>query len=593
MPKISFRFKSKRSKRIFIAVICVIAASATTGGILAATLSGSTDSTTTFRAVKVESGSISNYLSESGTASTSAEYALTAANAGTVDSVSVSQGDTVAKGQVIAHINETATSEALASKQSALASAQSDLASAQSSLNSLYVKAPFAGRVKSVKVTAGDDASTISSAYGYLMYVTSGTLQVSLGSAQGLSAGDPVVVEVNGCLYNGIVDSAGANAVVIINSDAPALDAYAMVYKNGVAVGTGKTAVTSSAYKVSLSGGGLSNGSSGSSSSSSTTVAAVYVSEGQTVGKGASLLKYDDTAVQRTISQKQTAVTQAEGAVTNAQAAVGQDTITAPAAGVVASLSVSSGAAVQAGGSVATIIDQSQMETVLSVDEDDISSIKVGQNAQITLDAIPGKTFTGKVTKVNSLGTTTNNVTTYSVYVSIDNPTGINVGMTTNAKIITESKDDTIVVNSSAILEKRGTTGYVIKSDSLGNVTSLKNVDARELVEKYGTKVTLGISNSSQVEITDGLSAGDTVEIPITINLKAVESLRSSSNTNSSAFGGMRGSYGGGTGTGGGYGGYGGGTGTGGGYGGYGGFGGGTGSTRRSGGTGNTVSSAS
>lgn len=584
MPKISFRFKSKRSKRIFIAVICVIAASATTGGILAATLSGSTDSTTTFRAVKVESGSISNYLSESGTASTSAEYALTAANTGTVDSVSVSQGDTVAKGQVIAHINETATSEALASKQSALASAQSDLASAQSSLNSLYVKAPFAGRVKSVKVTAGDDASTISSAYGYLMYVTSGTLQVSLGSAQGLSAGDPVVVSVNGCLYNGTVDSAGANAVVIINSDAPALDAYATVYKNGVAVGTGKTAVTSSAYKVSLSGGGLSNGSSGSSS---TTVAAVYVSEGQTVGKGASLLKYDDTAVQRTISQKQTAVTQAEGAVTNAQAAVGQDTITAPAAGVVASLSVSSGAAVQAGGSVATIIDQSQMETVLSVDEDDISSIKVGQNAQITLDAIPGKTFTGKVTKVNSLGTTTNNVTTYSVYVSIDNPTGINVGMTTNAKIITESKDDTIVVNSSAILEKRGTTGYVIKSDSLGNVTSLKNVDARELVEKYGTKVTLGISNSSQVEITDGLSAGDTVEIPITINLKAVESLRSSSNTNSSAFGGMRGSYGGGTGTGGGYGGYGGGTGTG------GGFGGGTGSTRRSGGTGNTVSSAS
>lgn len=584
MPKISSRFKSKRSKRIFIAVICVIAASATTGGILAATLSGSTDSTTTFRAVKVESGSISNYLSESGTASTSAEYALTAANAGTVDSVSVSQGDTVAKGQVIAHINETATSEALASKQSALASAQSDLASAQSSLNSLYVKAPFAGRVKSVKVTAGDDASTISSAYGYLMYVTNGTLQVSLGSAQGLSAGDPVVVSVNGCLYNGTVDSAGANAVVIINSDAPALDAYATVYKNGVAVGTGKTAVTSSAYKVSLSGGGLSNGSSGSSS---TTVAAVYVSEGQTVGKGASLLKYDDTAAQRTISQKQTAVTQAEGAVTNAQAAVGQDTITAPAAGVVASLSVSSGAAVQAGGSVATIIDQSQMETVLSVDEDDISSIKVGQNAQITLDAIPGKTFTGKVTKVNSLGTTTNNVTTYSVYVSIDNPTGINVGMTTNAKIITESKDDTIVVNSSAILEKRGTTGYVIKSDSLGNVTSLKNVDARELVEKYGTKVTLGISNSSQVEITDGLSAGDTVEIPITINLKAVESLRSSSNTNSSAFGGMRGSYGGGTGTGGGYGGFGGGTGTG------GGFGGGTGSTRRSGGTGNTVSSAS
>lgn len=580
MQKFNFRFKSKRSKRIFIAVVCVVAATATTGGILAATLSGSTESTTNFRAVKAETGSISNYLSESGTASTSAEYALTASNSGTVDTVSVSQGDTVAKGQVIAHITETSTSEALASKQSALATAQSDLASAQSSLSSLYVKAPFAGRVKSIKVEAGDDASTVSSAYGYLMYVTNGTLQVTLSNAQGLSVGEAVIVSVNNCLYDGVVDSSGGSTVVTISSDAPALGATATVSKNNVVYGSGKVAVTSEAYKVSASGG--SGSGAGSSSSSGSTVSAVYVTEGQLVSKGTSLLKYDDTTVQKTIAQKQTAVTQAEKEVANAQAAVDKDTITAPAAGVVASLSVSAGGTVQNGGSIATIIDQNQMETILSVDEDDISSIKVGQTAQITLDAISGKTFSGKVTKVNTLGTTSNNVTTYSVYVAIDSPTGINVGMTTNAKIITESKDNTIVVNSSAILMKQGTTGYVIKSDSLGNITSLKNVSTQDLIQKYGTKVTLGLSNSGQVEVTEGLSSGDTVEIPITINLKAVKSLKTSSSTSSSSFGGMGGGMGGNMG---------GGT-TG------GNMGGGTppsgmGGTQRSGGTGNTVSKSS
>jgi HlyD family secretion protein len=585
MPKSihGLKFKSKRSKRIFIISLCAVCAAAVVGGVLAAALGSSTESTTTFRAAKAQTGTISNYLSESGTASTTAQYDLTASNAGTVDSVSVSQGDSVKKGQVIAHISETASSETLASKKSALATAQSDLASAQSSLSSLYVKSPFAGRVKSVKVEAGDDAATVSSAYGYLMYVTNGYLQVSLGNVQGLSAGDSVTVTAGGAAYSGTVDSSGSGTVVTVNSDVPALGTVATVYKNGAAVGSGKLTVTSEAYKVSASGS--SGGSGGSSSSSGSTVTAVYVSEGQTVSKGTWLLKYDSTSVERTIAQKQASLEQAEKEVTNAQASVDKDTITAPADGVVASLSVKAGSTLQNGGSVATIIDQNQMETVLSVDEDDISSIKVGQTAQITLDAISGKTFTGKVTKVNSLGTTSNNVTTYSVYVSIDSPTGINVGMTTNAKIITESKENTVVVSSSAVLEKRGTTGYVIKSSSLGSVTQLKNVTTQELIEKYGTKVTIGLSNSGQVEITEGLSSGDTVEIPVTVNLKAVKSLKTSSSTSSSAMGGMGGDMGGMGGTGGGGGtppsGFGGGTG------------GGTGGTQKSGGTGNTVSKSS
>ena len=552
MPKI--HFKNKKVKRIVLAGIAVLVIAGGSLGVVLAATSKSTTSTTTFKATQATTGSISNYISASGTAQDSSEFSLTAANSGTVDSVSVSQGDTVTKGQVIAHISDTTSTANLLSKQKALTSAQSDLSSAKESLNNLYATAIASGRIKSVKVEAGDDASAISNAYGYLMMLSiSGQTQMSISNPQvSVASGDSVTVTVGSSAYSGTVSSAsgsgntgGGNGstgsstgrvTILVNSDVTAERATATDTKNGSTVGTGTIALTSDAIKISASGS-----SGGSSGNSSSKISAVYVTEGQSVSKETKLLKYDDTSVQKSITQAQQAVDQAQSDANNAQAAVDKDTIVSPIDGVVAELDVKSGDNVQNGGSIATVLDPNQMQTTLSVDETDISSVKVGQTVNITLDAISGKTFTGTVTKVSTLGTTSNNVTTYSVVVAISSPTGINVGMTTNAKIITESKENAVVVPASAVLEISGTTGYVIKSSSVAGITKLANMTTAELVQRYGTKVTIGLSNSDKVEITSGVSNGETVEIPVTVNLSAAKSLTKSNSSSSNTMGGNMG----------------------------------------------------
>lgn len=554
-------------------------------------------STTTFRVMQASTGNVEKTVSGTGTVSNGSEETLTAPDAGTVDSVSVKSGDTVTKGQVIAHINSTTAQQTLTSKQAALAQAESDLASAQEELNNLYITAPLAGRIKSVVVSAGD-TSTTTSALGYLCYLsTSRSMQLTVSSPQtSVSAGTTVNVTLSdGSTVSGTVTSGsssgstgGQNAsssgiTVQIGTDTPTVGSTATVKTTGGAtVGTGTLSLTNY-YKITSSGASSGSASSGSgngsgSSSSSGTITNVYVTENQMVSKSQNLFKTDATSVNSTIATKQEAVTQAQSDVTTAQAAVDANTITSPVNGTVTSVSVKSGDGVSNGGTVAAVMDPTQMETVVTVNEDDINSVKTGQTVHVTLSAISGKTYTGTVTNVSTIGTNSSGVATFDVTIGISNPDNVLVGMSTSVEIVTESSKNVITVPADAVLEKRGTTGYVILAssvtDSGGKTKTLDNVNTWDLVQKYGKQVTLGLSNSNTVEVKSGLSDGDSVVEPVTINLAAVKSLTSSqSSTSSSVFGNM-GGYGGGYGGGGGFGG---------------GYGGGYGGRRSTGGTGNTT----
>jgi HlyD family secretion protein len=289
------------------------------------------------------------------------------------------------------------------------------------------------------------------------------------------------------------------------------------------------------------------------------------------VSKDQNLFKLDGTAVEDDIAANQSVVTTAQDQLTAAQTAEGKDIITSPVNGVIAELDVKNGDALTAGSAVATIIDPDAMQTVVSIDELDIAKVQLGQQANVTLDAITNKTFTGEVTQIDPIGTSTNGVSDFNVTITIDYPTGVMVGMTSNADIITKSKDNAVVVTANAIFDKAGNTGYVIDArkvfDSSGKSIQLNNMSMNELIKKYGTKVTIGLANVDQDEITDGLQAGDLMAIPVTINKAALASLSNSQST-TTGFGGLSGLTGGYGGAGGGY-------------------------TRRSGGTGDTVAGSS
>lgn len=536
--------KKKRTKIILMSSLAVVIVAGGIIGFTAFAKSGSSDSTTIFRQATAKSGNIQITVTGSGTVSDSTEYSLTAANSGTIDSLPVKQGDTVKAGQTIAHISDTNSAQAILQKQNALSSAQNALAQSQQNLNSLTMKSPVAGKVKSVIVSAGDDISTMKSLGSLMVISTERSMSVSISSAQQqLKSGDTVRVTdaSTKTSYTGNVVGAGSSGggqgysggtVVTIATDNPKVgDTVTVATTKGAYVGTGTLSLTKS-VAISPNGSG--------------TVSSVYVSENQMVSKNDSLLKLDGSSVESDIQMKQNSVTEAQKDLADAQAAAKKDTITSPVNGIIAELDVKNGASVTSGTTVAAIINPDSMQTVVSVDELDISKVQVGQKANIILDAISGKTFSGSVVQVDPIGTASNGVTTYSVTVTIDQPTGIKVGMNTNVSIITQSKDNVVVLPVNAILNKRGSTAYVLSADSLfdgsGKSIQLKNANTYELLQKYGKQITIGLANTDSVEITNGLSDGDTVAIAVTTSKSALASLSNSQSTNGySGFGGMSG----------------------------------------------------
>ena len=124
--------------------------------------------------------------------------------------------------------------------------------------------------------------------------------------------------------------------------------------------------------------------------------------------------------------------------------------IYSPIDGIVMSREVEVGQTVVSNMSVANlfvIADLNNMRVVADVDEADIGSVKVGQNASFTVDAYPNDVFNGKVTQVRINPTTTSNVVTYEVLISTENPEHKLIpGLTANITINTKELKDVLTV---------------------------------------------------------------------------------------------------------------------------------------------------
>ncbi len=146
-----------------------------------------------------------------------------------------------------------------------------------------------------------------------------------------------------------------------------------------------------------------------------------------------------------------------------------------------------------------TLASNDTMILSVNVDELDINSVSKEQEAEVTLDAIEDKTFTGTVTKVsNSASSTNGGVAKYTVKISIPKDEKMKAGMNASATIIVEQKKDVITIPVSAVSEKGGESFVYTKKDSDGNLSGEQTV-------------TTGLSDGDMVEITEGLSEGDTV----------------------------------------------------------------------------------
>lgn len=265
----------------------------------------------------------------------------------------------------------------------------------------------------------------------------------------------------------------------------------------------------------------------------------------------------------------------------NKTAQLAKQTVTSPIDGVIVTLNFKNGDTVQSGKSIATVVDMKSLQITAQVDELDISKVKNGQKATITFDALTGKTFTGTVSKVSELGTTTSNVTNYAVYIAIDNPTGIKIAMNGNINITVASKANVVTLSLDAVQTINGkkyvltsiptatgagnssskrTSGGTSTGSSSGSSTT-RSYSGNSGTATSGTsgmrtmrnssmkEVTTGLTNQTDVEIVSGLKDGDTAYITLPTVSTSTSTTSTSRTSGASSFGGASGSgFGGGSG---------------------------------------------
>ena len=189
------------------------------------------------------------------------------------------------------------------------------------------------------------------------------------------------------------------------------------------------------------------------------------------------------------------------------------------------------------GSTLMTIADMSVVTAEVKVDETDIVNVKIGQQADVTIDAIPGKVFKGHVTLVGdqallrSSGVATSQSTTgteeakdFKVVVTLDNPTDeLRPGLSTTAKITTAHKDRVVSLPIQALTmhapETPSTPGKVeaASTPAPGNKQPeqqgvfVLQKDAHGKMRAKFVPVTTGITGATDIEVVSGLNEGTEV----------------------------------------------------------------------------------
>ena len=207
------------------------------------------------------------------------------------------------------------------------------------------------------------------------------------------------------------------------------------------------------------------------------------------------------------LKQAKAQVMQAQASLKQLEEQLSYTTIVAPMDGVILSRDVEMGDAVSSIlvlGSTATLVmtegDIREVYVQGKVDEADIAHVYMNQSARIKVESFRDRVFNGKVTKISPMGVEKDNVTTFEVRVSIDNPGGeLKANMTANAEILLDEHKGVLTVPENAVIydnQKKATVEIPDKKQKEG---------------KRKVPVTVGLSNGSVTEILSGLKEGDQV----------------------------------------------------------------------------------
>lgn len=460
-----------------------------------------------FSAVTVGKGNVIESVDEAGNVMTEHGADLSFQEGGQIERVNVSEGNTVSAGTVLASLDASLSSAAVAQANAAVSTAQAQLdqltsgtrpeqlqidqSAVTSAQNSLGIAVGNA-------YSAADDALQNQADNLFSNPKTNNpTFLIPNSNSQTQNNLQAQRVVIGGALANWY------QALSATSSDPTALsgtadtvlqqiEAYLNTISltvNGSAANVSLSPSTLAAYKGYVSAARAEI--EGSTSAVSGAESALTAAQNQ-------LALAQAGSTPQAIAAQQAVVAQARAAAASAQVALDHSSLVAPFDGIVQDLAAQTGQVVSAGTPIMSLINSSGLKIETYVSETDVANITSGDKATVTLDAFgTGTVFPATVTTVDAAETQVNGSAAYMVTLHFTDPDSrIKDGMTGNVHIIEAEHDNAVVVPSDLVINDNNDYFVLMQN---GNTT-----------KKQPVQIGL-VGNNGTTEIVSGLSVGDKV----------------------------------------------------------------------------------
>ncbi|WP_281887416.1 efflux RND transporter periplasmic adaptor subunit [Paenibacillus sp. YYML68] len=544
---------NKKKTIIVLAAAIIVAGGGTAVYLTQMNKPAATTATTQQQTVKVTRGNLESTIT--GTAQLAAEQLqmITPPKEGMIKTINLSRNQEVKEGDLLLELTDTNILERLDTARTTLSMYESDMSELRTQQGSLRVTAPVSGKLILAPNLA--EGSNVSKTTRIGTIADTRTLTVTLPFIQEqveqVRPGASVELTIDGYLLTktGVIESmtAGSGAdvsgnritsvVVRIDNDGT-LDADLTVHG-------------------ALQAGGLEVKSTGAAKLQYKTTTTVFAgvagsisrlegTSNRTVKAGEQLATIVNDTLDKDIRNKQLQIDQQTKTIADLEEQLEGLKVFAPFDGVFSTdfadtksnvlSSYRVGSTIKSDVKLGAVASLDTLQLAVSVDELDLPNVKVGQKARVRVDAMANKTYEAEVTQVSTVGTTANGVSTYSVILSMKSSQELKYGMTASADIIIADRKNVLLLPTQAVQQRGGRS-----------MVSIQKADGT--VERKDVKV--GVNDSTNVEIVEGLSEGDQVVIAgatrqSDLTPQQIEQMRNQFQQGAGQFGGGQGGQGGG-----------------------------------------------
>lgn len=533
--------KKHKKKIIIVGIFAVIVAAVVTGIALKTKNSGKKEVSQVFENDMVIRGNIEETISGSAALEPYERYEIIAKVNGDIISSPYEVGDAVSKGDVLYRFDSSDANTQIEKQQISFEQSQNSYNKALDEADKLIIKAPCDGVVSGLSIKAGEDVkagqslATIENSYKLEVDLPFNDTQV-----QNIYVGSSATVSssVHMSSVRGTVTHVAANPTaqpdgsvlynVTVEMDNPGSFTAGMVVggeiEGMISPGSGTVKFKDVQELIPDVAG---------------TVKSVNIKNGDYVQKGAVLITLTSDSVSDSIKNSTLQYKSATISLQETRDGLDNYIEESPINGTVLTKNKKAGDTVDRTSDTQILMvvgDVSRLKFSLSVDELDVSKVKVGQQVRITCEAVEGEFFKGTITNVSVEGTPTNGVTVYEAEVVIDEPGSLRPDMNIDATVVIASSSDTLMVPTADVETIMGKSYVFIKDSSEGNNEEEKKSDkSKEKTEEKSeakngkgmqnsgmrmpqapegykaVEVTVGLSNDNFTEILSGVKEGDEI----------------------------------------------------------------------------------